>query len=37
MVAWALIGDEANLEDIMREGVIMALPGGSRADRESGP
>ncbi len=34
MVAWALIGDEADLEAITREGVVMVLPGGSRADRD---
>jgi hypothetical protein len=34
MVAWALIGEEANLEAMMRDGVVMALPGGSGADRD---
>ncbi len=37
MVAWALTGDEADLEEITREGVPMALPGGSRADRDRRP
>ena len=33
MVAWALIDDEKNLEPMTRQGVIMALPGGSRGER----
>ena len=35
MVAWALIDDETNLEPMTRQGVVMALPGGSRGDRDS--
>jgi hypothetical protein len=35
MVAWALIDDATNLESMTRGGVIMALPGGSREDRDS--
>ena len=37
MVAWALIGDEADLDAITREGVVMALPGGSHTDRDWRP